>query len=197
VTRSDFDRTRLSRQERQSARYRGLGAALSPDGTLAAFAEYGNRVRVWDIAARRDRPVSSAELRNGWHALAFRSPGELVFIARDGVATVWDIAANRPARTIGRAGAFEGFHIAVSPDGRWLAAEPTPSSVAIVDLERGAVVLNFREERSPIWSFAWSPDARRLAVGLSDGGIVIWDLARVRLRLAEVGLDWPAPPASR
>jgi hypothetical protein len=44
------------------------------------------------------------------------------------------------------------------------------------------------EERSPIWSLAWSPDARRLAVGLSDGGLVVWDLHQVEEQLAKHGL---------
>ncbi len=101
-----------------------------------------------------------------------------------------------PARSA-TPGTFEGFHIAVSPDGRWLAAEATPSSVAIVDLERGEIVFTFREERSPIWSLAWSPDARRLAVGLSDGGLVVWDFERVRALLAESGIDAPSTSAHR
>ena len=53
----------------------------------------------------------------------------------------------------------------------------------------GSVAFTFREERSSIWSLAWGRDARRLAVGLSDGGLVVWDLDEVRTRLTTIGLD--------
>jgi WD40 repeat protein len=137
----------------------------------------------------RGRPFSGPELLIGWHALAFRSDRELVYVTKDGTAVVWDVVADRRVRSIGRPGTFESNFIAVSPGGRWLAAEATPSSVAVADLERGEVAFAFREERSPIWSLAWSRDARRLAVGLSDGGLVVWDLDEVRTRLAAIGLD--------
>jgi serine/threonine protein kinase/WD40 repeat protein len=168
--------------------------ALSHDSELAAYVDSETAVKVWDIARARGLAFSGPRLPLGWHSLAFRSKRELVYISRDGVAVVWDVTTNRLVRAIGRPATFGGFHIAVSPDGRWLAAEATPSSVAIADLERGEIVYTFREERSPIWSLAWSPDARRLAVGLSDGGLVLWDLTRVRTLLAEAGID--APPTS-
>ncbi len=167
-----------------------FSVALSPDCARAALSESMVKVRLWDVVQGRELPFSGPDLLLGWQALAFRSPRELVSISRDGVAVIWYVIADRLVRTIGRPGTFEGFHIAVSSDGRWLAAESTPSSVGIIDLVRGEVVLTFREERSPIWSLAWSPDARRLAVGLTDGGLCLWDLHEVQSRLDELGLGW-------
>jgi len=172
-----------------------LHIALSHDSELVAYIDSDVNVKVWDVATARGLAFSGPQALRGWHSLAFRSSQDLVYISSDGVAVVWDVTANRLVRTIGQPGAFEGFHIAVSPDGRWLAAEATPSSVAVVDLDRGEVIFTFRDERSPIWSLAWSPDARRLAVGLSDGGLVIWDLERVRALLAESGIDAPSTSA--
>ncbi len=166
----------------------GVCVAISTDGALAAYIEDRVRVKVWDLARKQELAFSGPELRLGWHGLAFRSPTELVYISRDGVAIIWDVVGDRQVRAIGRAGTFEGFHVAVSRDGRWLAAEATPASAAVVDLKRGEVALMFREERCPIWSLAWSPDARRLAVGLSDGGLIVWDLDLVRTRLFELDL---------
>jgi serine/threonine protein kinase/WD40 repeat protein len=162
--------------------------ALSPDASLVAHVEGGTAIRVRDLAKDRPLPYSGPSLMFGWHALAFRSDRELVFIAGDGTAVVWDVVANRLVRTIGAPGQFEAYHSAVSGDGRWLAAQDTPTAVAVVDLQRGEIAFTFREERSPIWSLAWSPDARRLAVGLSDGGLVVWDLERVRTQLKAIGL---------
>jgi hypothetical protein len=99
------------------------------------------------------------------------------------------VVADRRIRAIGGPGTFESLPVAVSPDGRWLAAEATPSSVAVVDLERGSIAFTFREERSPVWSLARSRDARRLAVDLSDGGLVAWNRDAVRARLTSIRLD--------
>ncbi len=45
-------------------------------------------------------------------------------------------------------------------------------------------------ERSPIKSVSWSPDGKRIAVGLSDGGVSIWDMESVKKQLTEIGLGW-------
>jgi WD40 repeat protein len=123
-----------------------------------------------------------------WHALAFRSATELVYIAEDGRAVLWDVRDDRLVHTLGDPGTFEGGHLAVSPDGRWLAAQDTAAAIAIVDLERGEIAFTFREERCPVWALAWGPDSRRLALGLSDGGLIVWDLHAVRKSLNELGL---------
>jgi WD40 repeat protein len=163
--------------------------ALSPNGEWAAFVEFSPGVRIWDVVRGQDREFSGPPPLGWWHALAFRSADELVYIAQDGRAVVWDVRTDHLVRALGEPGTFEGSHIAVSPDGRWLAAQDTAAAVAIVDLERGEVAYTFREERCPVKSMAWSPDSRRLAVGLSDGGVVVWDLHAVRKQLTDLGLD--------
>ena len=63
-------------------------------------------------------------------------------------------------------------------------------SISLWDLEKRRLLLVLPERQSLPWSFAWSPDKQRLAVGLSDGGLVVWDLTAVRAHLAEIGMDW-------
>jgi serine/threonine protein kinase/WD40 repeat protein len=79
-------------------------------------------------------------------------------------------------------------HAAVSPDERWLATAEHADRVLIFDLKENRPALILPPETSEIWSFAWSPDGRRVAVGLSDGGLVIWDLEEVRACLRQFGL---------
>jgi serine/threonine protein kinase/WD40 repeat protein len=168
------------------------GVALSPNREWAAFLESGAGIRIWDVPRGQDRKFSGPPSLDWWQALAFRSADEVVYIAQDGRAVVWDVRGDRLVRALGEPGTFEGSHIAVSPDGRWLAAQDTATAVAIADLERGEIAYTFREERCPVKSMAWSPDSRRLAVGLSDGGLVVWDLHAVRKQLADLGLNGPA-----
>lgn len=161
---------------------------MSSNARWVAFVDDLDSVRIWDVQAARLRECSGPRMLFGWHALAFRSERELVYVARSGNAVVWDVIDDRLVRMIGRPGEFESCHIAVSRDGRRLAAEATPSSVAIVDLEGGELLYTFREERCPISSLALSPDTHRLAVGLADGGLVVWDLHQVDQQVAKHGL---------
>jgi serine/threonine protein kinase/WD40 repeat protein len=79
-------------------------------------------------------------------------------------------------------------HAAVSPDQRWLATAEQADRVMIFDLKENRPALVLPAETSEIWSFAWDPKGKRVAAGLSDGGLVIWDLDEVRARLAEFGV---------
>jgi tetratricopeptide (TPR) repeat protein len=56
----------------------------------------------------------------------------------------------------------------------------------------GREVFTLPPEGSDIWCLAWAPDGKKLAVGLSDGGVAVWDLEQVRARLAEFGFDAPS-----
>jgi hypothetical protein len=83
-------------------------------------------------------------------------------------------------------------HAAVSPDQRWLATAEQADRVMIFDLKENRPALVLPAETSEIWSFAWDPKGKRVAAGMSDGGLVIWDLDEVRARLAEFGVNFPS-----
>jgi len=88
------------------------------------------------------------------------------------------------------------FQVALAPGGHWAATTGPDRGAVIYDLDAGKRVLALPPEESDVWSLAWSPDAQRLALGLSDGGVAVWDLGQVRARLAEFGIAVPSlrPP---
>ena len=47
-------------------------------------------------------------------------------------------------------------------------------------------------ESSEVWDLAWSPDGSRLAIGLSDGGVVVWNVRQVRAELANFDISVPS-----
>ena len=59
-----------------------------------------------------------------------------------------------------------------------------------VEFQTGSQVFSLPQESGPIWSLAWSPDGERLAVGLADGGLAIWNVRRIQAQLAQIGLAW-------
>jgi WD40 repeat protein len=168
-----------------------VGFAFSPDGKLVAFVHDFRGVHLWDLENGREVPLRGPELLSGYGNLSFR-PGsrELAFVTSRGIGEVWDTTSGRRVFSLGDDGAFAGPTSSISPGGHWFAGESTPAGVALWDLSRRELAFSLREERSPVWSHAWSPDERLLAIGLSDGGLSIWDLHEVQSRLDELGLGW-------
>ena len=60
---------------------------------------------------------------------------------------------------------------------------------------RRELLLALPEEHGNNWGLAWSPDRELLAAGFSDGSLVLWNIPRVRAKLAQIGLDWQDSPA--
>lgn len=61
---------------------------------------------------------------------------------------------------------------------------------ALIDIKSGKQQLLFPAEGSAAQSAVWSPDQLQVAVGLTDGTIVLWDVPAVRRELRAIGLDW-------
>ena len=60
--------------------------------------------------------------------------------------------------------------------------------MTLFDFLTGDKLFELGEESSPIWAIAWDPNHPRLALALSDGGVVIWDVALITRMLEEHGL---------
>jgi WD40 repeat protein len=80
------------------------------------------------------------------------------------------------------------YQIALSADRKWLAQNTR--SPRVWDLEGRKLLLTLPEERFVPWSSAWSPNQELLAVGSSSGGVVIWNLPRIKRQLDAIGLGW-------
>jgi WD40 repeat protein len=63
-------------------------------------------------------------------------------------------------------------------------------AVTIWDMNQRELVLALPQELGTAWSLAWSPNKDLLAVGYSHGGLVIWNLPRIKSELSRIGLGW-------
>jgi WD40 repeat protein len=168
-----------------------LYLVFSPDSQRIAWVDRYRTVRILDLATRRDTLLKGASLLNGWHNLAFHPDGHhLGFVSSGRVAEFWDLRTRASAFALGEANEFAGHHIALSPDGRLFAGNPRSAAATIWDTVSKQRLLDLPEERAAVWCLAWSPDATRLAVGLAEGGLAVWNLAEVRQQLGSGGLDW-------
>ncbi len=167
-----------------------LFVTFSPDSGLVAWADQWDKVRFWDIDGEMELR-SDARMHQGWHGLAFVDGG-VAFVGRNGAVEVWDPRTNRMSFPLGEAGEFQSPHIAASPDGAYLAGVHAPETVALWDVRAQRRLFLFRPERSEIWSLAFNSKGTKLGVGLSDGGVAVWDLKRINQALGELELSWCA-----
>jgi WD40 repeat protein len=150
-------------------------------------------VCLWDLANGREIPYNAPPLVFGWHNLAFFPDSDhLSFGVATGMVETWDTRAARRVSSFGHAG-----HLASSPDGQWLATEAEPSTATLWSSKTGSQVFSLPQESGPIWSLGWSPDGERLALGLADGGLEIWNVPKIQDQLARIGLAWRAEAQPR
>jgi WD40 repeat protein/tetratricopeptide (TPR) repeat protein len=165
-----------------------LYLGISPNSKRLAWVDHGYSVCLWDLEHGREVPFLGPPLVFGWHNLGFYPDSDhLTFGTARGMVETWDARTARRVASFGRAG-----HVAASPDGRWLATEADPSTVTLWSSQAGSQVFALPRESGPIWSLAWSPDGERLAIGLTDGGLEIWNMPRIEAELARIGLAWRA-----
>jgi tetratricopeptide (TPR) repeat protein len=162
--------------------------ALSPAGQWLAAGSHGqNGAQVWRIAdgAR----VADLKEVEGLVQVAF-SPDGRWLMTSPSPCRLWSVGTWDEARR------FSGEGYGFSPDGRYLLVLDSKRVLHLVEPETGRTVAGLESPDScSVKCATFSPDGLRLAVITNDGPAVhVWDLRRIRKRLAGLGLDWDAPP---
>ncbi len=177
--------------------------AFSPDGKTLASAGRDMTLRFWDLATSRStREIQIDGHRAGSSASWPKIPdtlGSAVF-ARD-LATAatsgfgdqllaWDLKAGRPTRTF-RLERYGAASLALSPDGRLLAAAVTPmstdlalpptaiadASIWIWEVATKRELMRLEPRTKECWALAFSPDGKTLISGANDTTAIVWDIS--------------------
>jgi serine/threonine protein kinase/WD40 repeat protein len=163
--------------------------AIHPTGRELVFLD--KSAGLFAYVLKRDAVPQRLAARSQFvlRCLHFDATGErLVYLNPDRTIATW----NWPAAVHDQDTGQKAFHVAVSNDDRWIATSSATHEVIVYDRQAERPVLTLPAESSDIWSLAWSPDGTRLAVSLSDGGVAVWDLERVRAQLAEFKVIIPS-----
>jgi hypothetical protein len=163
--------------ERHTAGVRTL--VFSPDGTVLASGGLDHVIYLWDTATWESRgplegsagDVSGLAFAPGGGRLASVTSAEDECRVR-----VWDVAAARPAGTLGAAG--EGmWAVAYSPDGRTVACGGFDRTLYLLDAATGNERVTIPDAASQfVRGLSFSPDGRQIAAG-GSGPTRVWDAA--------------------
>jgi WD40 repeat protein len=154
--------------------------AISPDGKLIAAAgpPTDPRVQIWDIATGKLRwtlPGTNAAIGS----LVFQPQGNLLAASDfDGKLRLWNIEDGTLVRTIAANDDRHWFSsIAFSPDGKMLITGSANGELVFWEVATGDEAATLSLSVDAIFSLAVSPDGQRIAVGLGDESVRIYELA--------------------
>jgi WD40 repeat protein len=162
--------------------------AFAPNSRYVAEARSGG-VRLWDVHDRKSITVP-LNLHKRWGGIAFHPDNHLLGLTTADLIEAWNCDTAQVDYKLAGLGTYKGTHIEVSPDGKHLATNAPSNALLLFDLAHPEYLFEVGQESPAIWDLDWSPDGHRVALGLSDGGVVMWDLGAVRKQLEELGLGW-------
>jgi WD40 repeat protein len=185
------ERCRFVLQPRQ---YAQIPLAFSPDGgRIAAGSGDPDKKYVTIFDTRSGDEVARlgvqvGESTGGAHALAWSADGAMIAVSslRKPI-ELWEVATGKlRARVEGDGDA--GTCVAVSPNGRYLAAGggPDQPTVRVWDLASGALAAKFvGGHKDWLRAVAFSPDSKRVVSASADTTAIVWDVAGT-VKAAEV-----------
>ena len=157
-----------------------------------------------------ERPI--LQIDTGGHmamirSLAFTPDGKFIVSAGDDkVIRVWDWRAGKVVRTI-RGQSGPGMHgqiyaMALSPDGRWLAAggfmaegrsvkDEAVGDIRLYDFASGQLKALLKGHNNSVHGLAFSSDSKRLISGSGGRSAIIWDVETQTLLHALEGVSVP------
>jgi WD40 repeat protein len=167
--------------------------AISPDGRIVVAGDDQGFIHVWDRPGENNEPVAVYEAFPPWSAhqgpvtaLAYiRMGGRVVLVSggEDGRLRRWEVDGKPVTpETVDDAGPIRS--VAVSPDGKMLAAGSSDGVVLLWDVETGALKQRFEKragaaEPSELYTVSFTEDGKHLAVGDSAFvGVLTRDLEK-------------------
>lgn len=147
----------------------------SPNGALLATASADKTVRLWQMPS--GTPVSSLPSEEGYpRCLAWSPDSTRLAVGTKEVVRIWDVAQGRVLFEL-REHRMNVMSACWSSDGTRLATGA--DALYVWDATNGAILGKLNAD-GVVRSLGWSPDGQRLIFGLSNGGITVCDMTRLK-----------------
>jgi RNA polymerase sigma factor (sigma-70 family) len=154
-----------------------LAVAYSPDGELLAVYDGEGILRLWDLAAGKERHHWEAD-RVGPHGqVAFTPDGRSVVTVgpKNWPLLAWDVITGRPVQPPATGNGFFDAPLAFSRDGRTFVTG-WGDQVRVWDAATGQPRHTGEDNQARVFGVAFSPDGRLLAAGGSPAAR-LWDVS--------------------
>jgi cytochrome c len=148
------------------------GVAFAPDGNSVISVSHDPQLRIWPLAGAPPTIVAVATPLN---AVAVAADGEVVVGGGDG--KLFFLSRNGEMR--GEVAATEApiITVAISPDGRRVAAAGIRGSVAIIERSSRKLERTLVGPGLPVWAAIFLPDNQTLVTGGTDRMVRRWNTA--------------------
>ena len=147
------------------------GVAFTPDGKSVVSAGYDATLRLWPLAGGVARVIT---LPSPLNAVVVAPDGEIVTGGADG--KLYFVSPGGDVHGSLQASPTPVIALAMSSDGRRIAAAGIRGSVAIVARASRTVTQTLIGPGLPVWSVAFFPDGRTLLTGGADRTLRRWNV---------------------
>ena len=157
-----------------------IGAEVfSADGALLIGGDDQGRLRLWDVAARREVEVTSSGHSQPIIDASISGDGRLLAtLGRDQSIRFWTMGSDYPSAHRYKTSGTKATSVAFDPQGQRLAAGDNSGVVRLWDITEDAPARELTRHASGVWALAFSPSANVLASADRNGTIRLLDLER-------------------
>jgi WD40 repeat protein len=162
----------------------GVSAAFSPDGKRIVSGG-DNTIKLWDATTGAELKTLSREAGSVVTVTFSHDGKRIVSGTVDGKIDLWDVMTGAKLKTmLTRAGPDPVNLVAISPDGKWVAAVNSvrtenlttgktysDNTIKLWDAVTGAKLNTMSGHTMGLYDVAFSPDGKTIASGSSDGTI--------------------------
>jgi WD40 repeat protein len=176
-----------------------VGLDFHPRHPWLVSSAYDGSVRLWDVAKLQPLGIlhqfdRKANYDSRVHNVKFRPDGRWLASTADARVALWEVGdvppTPRPPDRFLEGHTSAVWALAFSSDGRTLASGAEQGVVILWNGETFERVVTLRAGQGQTRCVSFSRSGDRLAVASYYASTIVWDLARLRRSLADMGLDW-------